>query len=321
MRRLKILTWHTHGGYLYYLTQAPHDFYVLSKPGRPPGYAGRSGHLPWGANVHDLPASEVKRQPLDCILFQDDEQYLRDQHELLSPAQQRLPKIYLEHDPPRASPTDESHPVDDPGMLLVHVTQFNRLMWDSGRTPTRVIEHGVVDPGYRYSGELPRGLVVVNHLKRRGRRLGLDLFEAARGRVPLDLVGMGAEEAGGLGEVLHADLPSFAGRYRFFFNPIRYTSLGLAVIEAMMAGLPVVALATTEMVTVVDDGQNGFIDTDLERLLSCMQHLAGSASAAKRLGHKARRSALERFNIARFARDWSETFAEVTGLKDERFVA
>ena len=66
MRRLKVLTWRTHGSYLYYLTQAPHDFYVVSKPGRPPGYAGVTGHLPWGANVHDLPASEIGRQPLDC---------------------------------------------------------------------------------------------------------------------------------------------------------------------------------------------------------------------------------------------------------------
>src|SRR3982750_2217505 len=80
MRRLKILTWHTHGSYLYYLTQAPHDFYVLSKPGRPAGYGGRAGHFRWGANVHDLPAAEAKRQKLDLILFQDDHQYLDDQY-------------------------------------------------------------------------------------------------------------------------------------------------------------------------------------------------------------------------------------------------
>lgn len=41
----------------------------------------------------------------------------------------------------------------------------------------------------------------------------------------------------------------FAARYRFLFNPIRYTSLGLAVIEAMMIGMPVVALGTTDMVS------------------------------------------------------------------------
>ena len=38
--------------------------------------------------------------------------------------------------------------------------------------------------------------------------------------------------------VPHAELPAFMSRYRFFFNPIRYTSMGLAVIEAMMVGLP-----------------------------------------------------------------------------------
>jgi hypothetical protein len=82
VRRLRVLTWHTHGSYLHYLTHAPHEFFVVSKPGRPPGYAGVAGHLPWGNNVHDLPASEIKGQRLDCILFQDDAQYLVDQYEL-----------------------------------------------------------------------------------------------------------------------------------------------------------------------------------------------------------------------------------------------
>lgn len=321
MRRLNILTWHTHGSYLYYLTQAPHDFHVLSKPGRPAGYGGRCGHLPWGANVHDLPAAKAKRQPLDCIVFQDDHQYLDDQFDFLSPQQRALPKIYLEHDPPRAQPVDERHPVLSSDVLLVHVTHFNRLMWDSGHTPTRVIEHGVVDPGAPYSGELPRGLVVVNNLLKRGRRLGADLFERARRELPLDLVGMGAEEAGGLGEIRHADLPAFAARYRFFFNPIRYTSMGLAVIEAMLAGVPIVALATTEMATLIKDGVNGYADTDVSRLVSRMHELLGNPGAARELGAQARRTALERFGIERFVGDWNAAFAQVTDLKDERSVA
>src|SRR5581483_11484118 len=113
-----------------------------------------------------------------------------------------LPQIYLEHDPPRASPLDTPHVVDDPNVLLVHVTHFNRLMWNSGRTPTTVVPHGVaVPPGARYHGSLPRGIVVINHLARRGRRLGADVYEQLRRDVPLDLIGMGApESAGGLGE-------------------------------------------------------------------------------------------------------------------------
>jgi hypothetical protein len=313
MRRLRVLTWHTHGSYLYYLTQAPHEFFVVSKPGRPPGYAGVCGDLPWGRNVHDLPASEVSREQLDCILFQDDAQYCSDRHELLSAAQRRLPKIYLEHDPPRGHPTDELHPADDEDVLVVHVTPFNALMWRHERSPTRVIEHGVVEPrGVAYRGELPRGIVVVNHLARRGRRLGHDLYVAARERVPLDLVGMGAEEAGGVGEVRHDALPAFAARYRFFFNPIRYTSLGLAVIEAMMIGLPVIAFATTEMATVVDNGETGYVDTSLDRLVARMLELVAAPAEARRLGQAARAYARERFGIARFVADWNSALEAVT---------
>ena len=195
---------------------------------------------------------------------------------------------------------------DGTDVLVVHVTPFNALMWRHERSPTRVVEHGVTEPkGVVYGGELPRGIVVVNHLARRGRRLGHDLFVAARERVPLDLVGMAAEEAGGVGEIRHDALPAFAARYRFFFNPIRYTSLGLAVIEAMMIGLPVVAFATTEMATVIDSGETGYVDTSLDRLVARMRELVAAPAEAQRLGRNARAYARERFGIGRFVADWN----------------
>lgn len=314
MRRLNVLTWHTHGSYLYYLSQAPHEFFVLSKPGRPPGYGGRCGHIPWGDNVHDLPVANVRGQEFDCILFQDDHQWEKDQYEFLTPAQRALPRIYLEHDPPRAHPTDTPHLVDDPNVLLVHVTPFNELMWDNRRTPTRVIEHGVLVPdGVRYRGELERGLVISNHLGRRGRRMGPDLFLRARAELPLDLVGMAAEELGGIGEVQHSRLAAFAAHYRFLFSPIRYSSLGLSVIEAMMIGMPVVAFATAEMATVIEDGANGFSDTRFERLCDYMRELLRSPSLARDIGQAGRRRAQERFSIERFSADWDAALRYVTG--------
>ena len=310
--RLKILTWHTHGSYLYYLTQVPHDFYVLSKPDRPPGYGGRCGHLPWGDNVFDLPVDRAKDAQFDCILFQDDPQYLEDQYLYLTEAQRKLPRIYLEHDTPREHPTDMRHPVEDKDVLLVHVTAFNELMWDNHGLTTRVIDHGVMVPAVDYTGELARGIVVVNHLGRRGRRLGGDVFERVRAEVPLDLIGMGAEELGGLGEVLHADIPSFVARYRFLFNPIRYTSMGLAVIEAMMAGVPVVGLATTEMATAIENGVSGYVDTDVGKLVGHMRELIRDPALARRLGQGARKRARERFGIERFVREWDAAFRFVT---------
>src|SRR5215213_4642481 len=126
--RLRILTWHVHGSYLWYLTQLSSvDWYLPVKPGRPSPYNGRAGSRPWPGNVVEVPVDELAGTELDCILFQSHQQWLVDQHELLSPAQRALPRIVLEHDPPRESPTDTRHPVDDPSVLIVHCTHFNRL--------------------------------------------------------------------------------------------------------------------------------------------------------------------------------------------------
>lgn len=313
MRRLNILTWLTHGSYLYYLSQAPHDFYLMMKPGRPPGYGGRTGTLRWGNNVFDQPLETVQGRQFDCLLFQDDHHYLEDQHRWLSASQRALPKIYVEHDPPRAHPTDTRHPVDDPSIVLVHVTPFNALMWDNGRTPVRVVEHGVIDPGARWQGELARGITVVNDLPLRGRRLGADLFAHAREQLPIDLLGMGSESVGGLGELALDQIPALCAHYRFFYHPVRYTSLGLGLIEAMMLGMPVVALATTEMPNVVENGISGYLDTDPERLLERMRELLRHPRVAAQLGACARLRALERYSIARFVRDWNAVLAEVSG--------
>jgi glycosyltransferase involved in cell wall biosynthesis len=188
-------------------------------------------------------------------------------------------------------------------------------MWDSGRSPATVVEHGVdVPANVRWTGELERGLVVVNHLASRGRRLGLDVFERMRERVPLDLVGMGSEELGGLGEIPPTELAAFSARYRFLFNPIRWTSLGLAVCEALQVGLPVVGLATTEMATAVESGVSGVVDTDEERLVRAMERLLADRDEASRLSEGARRRGRDRFGIERFARDWDAVLRAAAGV-------
>jgi len=116
----------------------------------------------------------------------------------------------------------------------------------------------------------------------------------------------------GLGEVLHPQLPAFQSQYRFFFNPIRYTSLGLAVCEAMMMGIPVVGLATTELSAVIKDGENGFIHTDVDYLIEKMQQLLADPALAATIGARGRATAMERFNIQRFTNDWEQLFRKVT---------
>ena len=114
------------------------------------------------------------------------------------------------------------------------------------------------------------------------------------------------------GEVANAALPARMAAHRFFFNPIRYTSLGLAVIEAMMVGTPVVGLATTELSSVIADGHNGLVDTRVPRLVDGMRRLLADPAEARRLGEAGRRTARERFHIDRFVADWMAALRSVT---------
>lgn len=313
-RRLRILTWHVHGNYLYNLTQVPHDFYLVTDPERSPGRVGRVGALPWGHNVHEAPVEQIEDMDFDVVLYQHRVGWESDRLRWLSPAQRDLPRIYLEHDPPQQHPTNERHWVQDRGALLVHCTHFNALMWDAGETPTRVIEHGVKPlSAERYHGALARGLVVVNHLGRRGRRLGLDLFLQQREHTPLTLAGMGSETLpDGIGEVSQLELPRLMASHRFFFHPVRYTSLGLALIEAMLVGQPVIGLATTELSTVIRSGDDGFIDNRPEALADAMRQLLRDPGLAQTWGARGRAMAQERFGIGRFVADWMQAFKEVT---------
>ena len=312
--RLKVFTWHIHGSYLYYLSQGDYDIYIPVNKEKNEGYYGRGSTFPFGKNVIEVEAAEVKNMQFDCVLFQTNKNYLIDQYEILSEEQRMLPRVYLEHDPPAKHPTDTKHIISDPEILVVHVTHFNKLMWNNETDNVKVIDHGITKPNIEYTGDLEKGIVVINHLHQRGRKLGADIFEKVRKHVPLDFIGMETKEYGGLGEVLHPQLPAFTSKYRFLFNPIRYTSLGLAVLESMMAGVPFVGLATTEYVTVVDNEVSGFIHTDIDYLIEKMRLLLENKAMAQTMGEKGKISAEKRFNIQRFVKEWKETFEHTINL-------
>ena len=67
MRRLKILIWHVHGGYLNALAQIDHDWYLPVKPDRPAGYIGRGGRSTLPERLREVPAEQVR--DLDLVIF------------------------------------------------------------------------------------------------------------------------------------------------------------------------------------------------------------------------------------------------------------
>lgn len=255
---MRILIWHVHGSWTTAFVQGPHTYLVPVTPDRGPDGLGRARTWDWPGSVVEVPPERLRDEDIDLVILQRP-------HELGLVDRwlgRRPPLVYLEHNAPDGDVPHTRHPAADiPGVTLVHVTHFNRLMWDAGPTDTAVVEHGIVDPGHRWTGELERAAVVVNEPIRRGRTTGTDLLPVFSRAAPLDVFGMRTE---GLAEhvgvapdrcrtqdVPQSDLHTELARRRVYVHPVRWTSLGLSLLEAMHLGMPVVALATTEVAEAV----------------------------------------------------------------------
>ena len=320
---MRILIWHVHGSWTTAFVQGRHDYLLPVTPERGPDGLGRARTWDWPASAREVTPAQLREEPPDVVVLQrtHDLELVREWTGL-EPGRD-LPAVFLEHNAPDGAVPDTRHPLADrDDVPLVHVTHFNRLFYDNGRAPTTVIEHGIVDPGERWTGELPRAAVVVNEPVRRGRTTGGDLLPGLAAVAPVDVFGMGLaglHETYGLdpGRVaLHDDPPQAAmhaelARRRVYVHPVRWTSLGLSLLEAMHLGMPVVALATTEAVEAVP-ADAGVLSTQPDVLWDAVRTYLHDEDAARLAGKAARAAALDRYGLARFLADWDRLLGEVT---------
>ncbi|HEX6130745.1 MAG TPA: glycosyltransferase [Actinomycetota bacterium] len=308
---MRILLWHVHGSWTTAFVQGAHDYVVPVLPDRGPDGLGRARTWDWPASVVELPPEGLRDLPVDVVLLQRPHELDLVRSWLGREPGVDVPAVYVEHDAPQGRIAAMRHPLADrDDVTLVHVTHFNRLMWDAGRAPTRVIEHGVVDPGHRYTGELSSAAVVVNEPVRRGRVTGTDLLPAIEARVPIRLYGMGVADLGGVEDLPQDEMHDAIARHRVYLHPIRWTSLGLSLIEAMHLGMPVVALATTEAPAAVPP-EAGVVTNDLDLLVDELIRLVGDPERSAALGKAGREHALARYGLGRFLDDWDALLGEV----------
>ena len=309
---MRILLWHVHGAWTTAFVRGRHEYVVPVLPDRGPDGVGLARTYAWPDSVTQVPPDQLRDEEFDIVLLQRP-------HELDGLAQDWLgrrpgrdiPAVYVEHNAPQGRITDMRHPAADrPELLVVHVTHFNALFWDTGSTRTRVIEHGIVDPGHRYTGELPRAAVVINEARRRARVTGTDLLDRFSQAAPIDLFGMDAASLGGIEDLPQRDLHDEMARRRVYLHPIRWTSLGLSLLEAMHLGMPVVALGTTEAHEAVPH-EAGAVSTRIDVLTAAVRRLIDDPGEAVARGRAARAAALERYGLKRFLADWDDALEEV----------
>ena len=317
---MRILMWHVHGGWTDAFVQGNHDYLLPVSGDRGPWGLGRGGR-DW-PNAHEVPLDSLADLDVDVVLLQRPDEVEAATRLLGRRPGRDVPAVYVEYNTPRAHIPDTLHPLADQSeILLVHVTHFNELMWDNGRAPTTVVEHGVRDPGPLYTGELESMGVVVNEPVRRQRVAGTDLLPRFAEAGPIDVFGMGTEglhEATGLpgsllrveGELPPARLHGALARRRVYLHPMRWTSLGLSLLEAMHVGMPVIALATTEAIRAIPP-EAGVISTEVDELVAASRMLLADPDVARARGSAARSFVLEHHGLQAFLERWDTVLADL----------
>ncbi|HEV8570951.1 MAG TPA: glycosyltransferase [Actinoplanes sp.] len=304
---MNILLWHVHGSWTTSFVHGKHRYLVPVNDARDAWGRGRARTFDWPPSVEEVGPDRFAEA--DVAIVQRPEEL-----DLLPGG---VPKIYVEHNTPKGDVPHSRHPMADrDDLVIAHVTHFNELFWDTGGTRTTVIEHGIVEPAARWTGELDRLAVVTNEPLRRGRVTGTDLFPRFAAVAPLDVFGMGVAGLAGDRITAYDDLPqarmhAAVAQRRAYLHLCRWTSLGLSLIEAMQMGMPVVALATTEAVAAVPPGA-GVLATRVDTLVEAAQWLIDEPEQGCLLGTRAREVSLARYGLDRFLADWDRLLEEET---------
>ncbi|HSA49814.1 MAG TPA: glycosyltransferase [Yinghuangia sp.] len=318
---MNILLWHVHGSWTTSFVQGSHRYLLPVLPDRGPEGIGRARTWEWPDRVVEVPAERLRDQDVDVVVLQRPHEYELVRDWLGRTPGVDVPSVFLEHNAPDGDVPLTPHPMRDrPNLPIVHVTHFNSLMWDCGSAPTTVVEHGIVDPGARWTGDIGRCAVVVNEPIRRGRHTGTDLLPDIADALPLDVFGMRVEKlAEHLGLALdrcrtYEDHPQdrmhdALARRAVYLHPMRWTSLGLSLLEAMHLGMPVVAVASTEAARAIPPGA-GTVTASTAELREAVRHYAADRAAARAAGAAARDAALARYGLARFLSDWDAVLKE-----------
>jgi glycosyltransferase involved in cell wall biosynthesis len=166
---------------------------------------------------------------------------------------------------------------------------------------------------------LPKDTAVIGTVARLIQRKGIDVLLRAFGivrhshRVHLIVLGDGPlrEELRALAHELRiedsiswlgfqADPVKWLEAMDVFAFPSRLEGVPNAVLEAMAAGLPIVATTIGGVTDILEEGRTGFLISpdDPDALASALDRLLGNASLRADLGYRARNRAIEAFSLS-----------------------
>jgi glycosyltransferase involved in cell wall biosynthesis len=181
-----------------------------------------------------------------------------------------------------------------------------------GAREVRVIPNGIEVPAdVREPDDPPHVLYAGRLSAEKGVR---ELVAATRG-LPLVVAGDGPlrdEVPGALGMVPHDELLRLYEEAAVVACPSRREGFGVACLEAMAAGRPVVASSVGGLRDLVVDGETGLLvpPGDVAALRAAIEQLLGDAGLRERLGRAARERVLAEFTWKRYAEHIQRAYDE-----------
>lgn len=164
--------------------------------------------------------------------------------------------------------------------------------------------------------------------KRKGHALLIDALARLErgGRIPswkLIVAGAGPEHPALLAKVVELelggrvfvpgqreDIPALQSAADLFVMPSLWEGLPLAILEAMLAGTPVIASRTSGIPEAIEDGRDGLLVApgDVDELAVALETLLNSREERRRLGAQGRARAERDFTIERMADDYERLY-------------
>lgn len=156
-------------------------------------------------------------------------------------------------------------------------------------------------------------------LRQRSTFCGYDVIMGATEGMPRKIYGLSNEDLGALwgGSVNYDQQRDVLRNSRVYLYHGTYpTSYTLSFIEALMTGIPVVAVGevlgngamfgfkTYEIQNIIQNRKNGFISNKIDELRESCQFMLKDENAARQIGENGRRTAVELFGIKTIKDQW-----------------
>jgi len=323
VRGFRIVTVNAHQPYLHLFARLPVQMGIIQLPGprhvlQQWSEAVRPLPRGWELLTPDQAAARIREGAYDLALAHNVSDYI-DFNRFA------IPKILVIHVSLTGRILEEKSGVDRKeyvadvarlvkmtGGRIVFISESKKRDWG---LEGDVIPHGLDPEDYPpYTGEEPRILRVANHLRERDSLLDYRAHQALTRGFPLTLIGENPGIPGARRSRSWDDLKALYRSHRLYLHTAVEgceDGYNLAMLEAMAAGMPVVT--TAHPTSPIQDGVNGLVSSDLERLRVGIRELLDDLELAQRLGASARETVARDFSAETFAQRWTALFHEVVG--------